>query len=139
MKWWERFVPVVMFGVTLVLITAVLMPHYDSGKGHAKTDAARMDLGQLKEGLERFRMDVGRYPTVAEGLGALLKDSDVAPWHGPYWKPDGKFGEGEVVLPHDPWGNEYRYLVPGDAGAAYTLSSNGPDGVEGTRDDLVCK
>jgi len=35
--------------------------------------------------LASFRLDCGRYPTQAEGLGALLNDPDIKGWQGPYW------------------------------------------------------
>jgi Type II secretion system (T2SS), protein G len=31
-----------------------------------------------------FEMDTGRYPTVGEGLNALLSDPGVRGWTGPY-------------------------------------------------------
>jgi general secretion pathway protein G len=72
-------------------------------------------------------------PTAAEGLGALLKAPPGARnWRGPYisqvnWHP----------ALADPWGNQYRYNVQG-AGRSqmYTISSDGPDQVAGTADDL---
>ncbi|MEQ8770774.1 MAG: type II secretion system protein GspG [Phycisphaerales bacterium] len=36
----------------------------------------------------------------------------------------------------DPWGRTYRYAPTAD-GLSYTLSSDGPDGVEGTPDDIL--
>ena len=36
----------------------------------------------------------------------------------------------------DGWGNPYRYTVSAD-GSSFTLTSDGPDGVEGTGDDIT--
>ncbi len=41
--------------------------------------------------------------------------------------------------PIDPWGNEYIYKNPGTDGRRYDLFSKGPDGQEGTKDDLYLK
>ncbi len=133
---WERICwdvgAILVMGVVLA---GVILP--SAGSHPAKREAAVEQMRQFREGLERFCRDVGRYPTEAEGLEALMKDPGVAGWRGPYWKPDGKFGEGEVVLPHDPWGNAYQYVVPGEKGKAYGLSSDGADGVVGTGDDVL--
>ena len=40
-------------------------------------------------------------------------------------------------IPTDPWGNEYVYCKEG--GQQYTILSKGPDGTEGTEDDIVSK
>lgn len=41
--------------------------------------------------------------------------------------------------PEDPWGKPYIYRVPGKDGRKYNLFSSGPDGQEGTKDDLYPK
>jgi len=95
--------------------------------------AAGASLQGLQSGLRMFRMDVGRMPTAAEGLRALIsRPAGVANWRGPYvstnnWKQ--AFS--------DPWGNLYRYTVIGSGRSEmHRISSKGPDGVAGTRDDL---
>ena len=83
--------------------------------------------------LERFEVDIGRYPTVEERLEALVKrpafdDQAVAQtWRGPYVKK----------LPLDPWGRPFHYEPVNDRKARrpYRLWSAGPDGVSGTSDD----
>jgi len=83
--------------------------------------------------LVRYKMDLGDYPSTAEGLNALL----VAPsnaadrWHGPYAEVNGS------KLPLDPWGEPYQYRFPGTHNKdGYDLYSKGPDKVEGTADDI---
>jgi type II secretion system protein G len=130
---WERMLLIVVVGFGLVVFVAsVLVP---SGGGRSrpvnKREVAGWIFGDFRDGLERFRADVGRYPTQAEGLGALLKNPGEFRWRGPYWKPVAQFGDGEIVLPRDPWGREYRYVVSGGRGRAYIISSDGPDGVAG--------
>ncbi len=77
--------------------------------------------------LERFRFDMKRYPTSAEGLAALIHaptSADTSRWQGPYVEVvDGK-------LPCDPWGHDYQYRSPGLKNPrSYDLWSLGPDGV----------
>jgi general secretion pathway protein G len=42
----------------------------------------------------------------------------------------------KTSIPKDPWGNDYVYRAPGTNGADYDLLSAGPDGHEGTADDI---
>ena len=67
-----------------------------------------------------FRKSVGRYPTAAEGLEALVQRpvglSEEALW--PKLRTN---------VPRDPWGNAYIYEeVPGDP-PTYRIYSTGPN------------
>ena len=54
--------------------------------------------------------------------------SNAKNWHGPYLDK----------IPADPWGQPYIYYYPGKHSAnSYDLLSVGPDGKEGTDDDVV--
>ncbi len=70
--------------------------------------------------LEKFQHDVGRYPTIEEGLLALVHAPAAAVgWNGPYLER----------LPIDPWGRQYQYSIPGSkGGAVYDVWSVGADG-----------
>src|SRR5947207_2086438 len=58
------------------------------------------------QALGGYQEHVGRYPTTAEGLDALLrKPEGVEHWEGPYLEEGG--------IPKDPWGNAYEYRFPG--------------------------
>ena len=87
----------------------------------------------LKTSLTRYRMDVGDYPSTAEGLNALLAApaNKAERWRGPYAEtPGGK-------LPLDPWGEPYHYRYPGTKNkGSYDLYSAGPDKADGTEDDI---
>jgi general secretion pathway protein G len=94
--------------------------------------AAKTDLEALDKALGRFQRDTGRLPTHTEGLSALVvaPDGDKA-WFGPYLKRQ---------VPNDPWGNAYLYHAARPSRTKmYTLLSRGPDGVEGTADDMANK
>jgi len=49
-------------------------------------------------------------------------------WNGPYIQ------DRTIVV--DPWGNEYRYSNPGRNKRAFDIWSIGPDGIDGTADDI---
>ena len=100
-----------------------------AGRPSAKIDVARNNIAALQTALEVFEVDVGRYPTAAEGLQALVAQPPGAQqWHGPYLSK----------LPKDPWGNPYLYRFPGKHNQnGFDLYSLGPDGKEGGGDDIT--
>jgi general secretion pathway protein G len=94
-------------------------------KDKAMVKRAAGDLATLDTQLERFYLDMDRYPTSDEGLAALLdapEDDEDGKWQGPYVKK----------LSKDPWGREYIYESPGTENeGSYDLQSYGRDGEEG--------
>ncbi|MCI0342274.1 MAG: type II secretion system major pseudopilin GspG [Planctomycetales bacterium] len=96
-----------------------------------RTLGAKAQIANFATALEMYDVDNARYPTSEEGLGALAQAPKAAPaaarWKGPYVK----------ALPQDPWGNAFRYQHPGTHGKAYDLWSAGPDGKDGTADDVT--
>jgi len=115
----EILVVLVLIGVVLGIVGGNFI-----GRGEkAKADAAKIEIGQIGQTLDLFKLEVGRYPTSQEGLQALISaPPGVNNWNGPYWKKN--------EIPKDPWGNEYKYATPGQHGA-YDLLSYGADGKEG--------
>jgi general secretion pathway protein G len=115
----EILVVLVLIGVVLGIVGGNFI-----GRGEkAKADAAKIEIGQIAQTLDLFKLEVGRYPTTQEGLQALVSaPPGVTNWNGPYWK--------KTTIPKDPWGNDYRYAAPGQHGA-YDILSLGADGKEG--------
>lgn len=114
----------IMVGLAAALGTVAL-----NFLGGARADTARLQIQQISAGLDLYRLHVGRYPTQAEGLEALLAaPSGVARWNGPYIK-------GESALT-DPWGAPFGY-EPAAGGAAFELYSLGADGAEGGEGDAA--
>ena len=95
----------------------------------AKRRAAETDIAMLASALTLFEADTGRYPTTAEGLAALVQEpAGVKNWRGPYIQK----------MAHDPRGRPYVYRCPGlHNGSGFDLSSLGPDGQEGTADNVT--
>ncbi len=110
--------------LTLIGIVMGIVGGNYLGQGEkAKAKAAKIEIEQISQTLDLFKLEVGRYPTTQEGLQALITaPTGVANWNGPYWKKN--------TLPKDPWTNEYKYSSPGQHGA-YDLWSYGADGKEG--------
>ena len=89
-----------------------------------KVAKAKADLVVLQHGIDQFRLDCDRYPTVAEvPRGQIVEPPKASGWHGPYL-PTG-FGV-------DPWGNQYHY-ERGYENWSYVIKSFGADGKPGGR------
>jgi general secretion pathway protein G len=107
----------------LAFIGGIVTTQIWGQKDKADQKGAKVQIDSFSQPLGAFRLDVGRYPTTAEGLDALVKaPSGVSNWHGPYLSKN--------VIPKDPWGNEYKYSSPGAHGE-YDIVSLGADGREG--------
>jgi len=115
----EILVVLVLIGIVLGIVGGNFI-----GKGEkAKADAAKIEIGQIGQTLDLYKLEIGRYPTTQESLQALISaPAGVANWNGPYWK--------KSSVPKDPWGNEYKYVSPAQS-APYEIISLGADGKEG--------
>jgi general secretion pathway protein G len=107
----------------IALVVGLAAPRLMSSFGRAKSQAAQIQLTNIRSALQLYYIDVGRYPSEAEGLGALLTaPSGAGNWQGPYIED-----EGGIV---DPWTRRYIYRFPG-TGKAFDLLSYGRDGKAG--------
>ena len=115
--------------VILAALAAVVVPRFTKRSEQARITAAKTDVANLEVALDAFEVDTGRYPSGDEGLKALLEvPGNITGWNGPYLKR---------AVPNDPWGNPYVYACPGQHNASgYDLHSFGPDGQDGTEDDI---
>lgn len=124
----EILVVLVLIGIVLGIVGGNFI-----GRGEkAKADAAKIEIGQIGQSLDLFKLEVGRYPSSQEGLQALIaQPPGVNNWNGPYWK--------KSTLPKDPWGNEYKYLAPGQTGPydIVSLGADGKEGGDGVNKDIV--
>jgi general secretion pathway protein G len=115
----EILVVLVLIGVVMGIVGGNFIQRGEK----AKRDAAKIEIGQIGQTLDLFKLEVGRYPTSQEGLQALIaQPTGVNNWNGPYWK--------KSTVPKDPWGNDYLYVFPGQHGS-YDIVSYGADGKEG--------
>ncbi|HTL67675.1 MAG TPA: type II secretion system major pseudopilin GspG [Lacunisphaera sp.] len=116
------------------LLIGVVVSNTDKIFGQSQESVARIFVrDSLKTSLVRYRMDLGDYPTTAEGLNALVAPtaSNSDRWKGPYMDATG----GKVPL--DPWGQPYEYRYPGVKNVGgYDLFSKGPDKIADTADDI---
>jgi general secretion pathway protein G len=118
---------IVFLALGATLWTRHVRQQAQAKKAMVREEMAVHELTMLKDSLEYFRADIGRYPTTQEGLACLTRrpvspnpaiNQELSNWSGPYL--DGIF---EV----DPWGNDYVYQAP-DGGRSFVLFSYGPEG-----------
>jgi general secretion pathway protein G len=116
----------------LGLLVGVLVVNVGGNLDRGQQDAARIFVQQtMRTPLVTYRIDMGGYPTTAEGLQALVTPpaNRADRWRGPY-TADGK-------LPLDPWGEPYQYRYPGVKNKGeYDLFSKGIDRLPDTEDDI---
>lgn len=130
-----------MFGFTLLevllvvailgVIASLVVPQLMGRQEQANLDATRLSMSGIDQALKLFALDhSGRYPTTAEGLGALVTaPAQSTRWRGPYLE----------ALPQDAWGQPFTYQLQAnrDGRSHFTLRSAGPDGVAETPDDIT--
>jgi general secretion pathway protein G len=113
--------------VILGILAATIIPEFFGTSKDAKISAAKSDISELDSAVERFYINMDRYPTGEEGLGVLIQPpvDGGTKWRGPYVKK----------LRVDPWGNAFQYLCPGTHNpSSYDIWSNGPGGTDAGTD-----
>ena len=104
------------------LLAGLVGPSVLNQLGGAKTKTARIQIKDLEQALEMYKLDVGRYPSSSDGLEALVqKPGSADGWNGPYLKSS---------VPQDPWKNDYHYVFPGSR-AEVEIFSLGQDAAQG--------
>lgn len=114
----------------LGLLMSLVAPQVLNQLGGAKTKTALIQIRDLEQALEMYKLDVGRYPNTEQGLAALVtRPGESAGWNGPYLKG---------AIPDDPWGRAYIYKYPGERGEIdiYTYGQNGAPGGDGEDADV---
>lgn len=112
----------VVLGI-IAMLAGLVGPQVMKHMGESKIKAAKVQIEDLAQTLDMYKLDVGSYPTSEQGLNALVDNpGDIQRWNGPYLR--------KSKVPLDPWNNEYRYTSPGEHGK-FDISSLGADGKEG--------
>ncbi len=128
---------IVVLGI-ISLLAVLIAPRVVGRLGEAKPVVTKQQIANAVTAIELFKVDIGRYPTSEEGVGALSeRPSGVAEgtWKGPYM--------GRKASPKDGWGRELRYRAPSQSDGAkdlpYEVFSYGADdqpGGEGENADI---
>jgi len=126
--WRLRDFLLVIANIAVFLFIVDILRSIDGGPSQdAKQKAAMADISMVKEQLQMFKLDNGRYPTTTEDIQALVTNPGNLPrWNHPYLDK----------LPIDPWQHPYIYRQPGPKGHLFEVFSTGPDGIAGNADDI---
>jgi general secretion pathway protein G len=124
----------IVLALTVILSAGIGIPALQQIE-RAKNIASRGQIETFKIALQNYWFDCNAYPSQAQGLEALFTKPVIHPvpenWKGPYL---------DKKIPVDPWGNPYRFSVPGPDGLPWSIVSFGADGKEGGKnnDSDVC-
>jgi general secretion pathway protein G len=113
--------------VILALIAGLVLPGIIGKAESAKAKASSSQISRISMSVESFYLDTGNTPSSLEEL--VNQPSGVTGWNGPYIKNS---------LLNDPWGQPYKYKVPGEHGD-FDIVSFGADrqqGGEGNNKDI---
>ena len=121
----------IVLGAAFVLIAVSVIQFLRlQNTGHSPDLLVDSDFRGFESSLAFYKLNEGQYPTTEQGLEALEKRPEPGP------EPR-RWSQIMTRLPKDPWGNSYRYQFPAPGDPEKPLiSSNGPDGLAGTADDL---
>jgi len=133
----SRLAGVIFLIAASALVVAALLPRFPSSEPTPRTEVVRAGIGRtgpFAKALDLYRIATGTYPVGEDGLLKLIhkpKDPNQArEWRGPYLEDEDSL--------KDPRGHLYRYRFPGKHNRdGYDLWCVGPDGLDGTEDDIT--
>ena len=125
-------VEVLLVLVILVIIASLAVTAYGPIQRKAFINTAKVQIKAYKTPLQAYRLDIGDFPSSSQGLDALRHTPSDLPnqdkWFGPYLDSE---------VPKDPWDQPYGYEYPGKNQEDWPdIWSFGPDGQDGTEDDI---
>ena len=124
----ELMAMLIIIGLLATLVVTKVASQIDK----SRLITTKANLKMLHAAVNQFRMDTGQYPSEDMGLLDLVQqpmDLDDGTW------PAGGYLE-TTELPPDGWGNEFIFQLYPESGKQFVIISMGPDGEEGTEDDL---
>jgi type II secretion system protein G len=131
-RWLRLFVDGMKVAAFLALLWVTVgvwdsrLRHHHRGRYWRQGSAAASQISFFKTAVELYRVDHNGKPPLAlrDLIVGPTSGSGCAQWKGPYLNDI-------TTIPADPWGNLYRYRVPGPEGEAYEIISLGADGQPG--------
>lgn len=123
-------VEIVVVVTIIALLAALVVPRLWSRLAVAKKNVAQAEVKQIENAVNMYLADTGEALSSDFDLDLLTLPPDEGGGpEGPYFPKK----EGLV----DPWNNPYFIRVPGEINYDFDIVSVGPDGQEGTEDDVV--
>ena len=126
----EIMAVVIIMGLLMGIVGVTVFGRVDD----ARIATARIQLKQVENALEFYRMDSSHYPTTEQGLKALIE----APADARRYPPGGYLKNRDGLL--DPWENPFEYQSPGSHNEhtfdVWSLGADGASGGSGLNADI---
>jgi general secretion pathway protein G len=114
--------------VILVVLASMAVSIFSGTQDQAMKDAAKGQVGIFKGAVNLYKFHTKNLPGSLNDLVNKPGDTKAAErWAGPYLDR----------VPLDPWDRDYKFVAPGKHNAdSFDIYSVGPDGNDGTDDDI---
>lgn len=111
--------------VILGLLAALVVPKLIGRTEEAKRTQTRLQIKNIEQALQLFKLDNGFYPSTEQGIEALVHPPETG-------RIPKNYRQGGYIdrVPKDPWGNVYVYISPG-TNRDYEITSYGADEAPG--------
>jgi general secretion pathway protein G len=123
-------IEVLLVLVILVILGSIAVPMFSGVGERANNQAAQVQVDLLENAINTYHAMSLQYPNSLDDL--INQPSDpkaAAKWAGPYLPANKSL--------NDPWDNPYKYNAKGTkSGAGFDVWSMGPDGQDGSDDDI---
>jgi len=121
-------IEVLLVLIILVILGSLAANIFTGTQDKANVKSTIIQIGFIEDAIDRYRLEMNQYPEKLEDLWEEPSDDDEAQrWGSAYMEK----------VEEDNWGNPYEYLSEGEKNPdKYDLWSDGPDGEDGTEDDI---
>lgn len=120
---------VIVLGIIAVILGGSIAVVGKLGDG-AKLQRVTSDFNTISSAISTYKLNAGSAPTTQQGLQALVTKPSSTP-------VPKRWTQLAKEIPLDPWQKPYQYRNPGKKDASdFEIYTNGPDGQEGTEDDI---
>ena len=114
------------------LLMAVVGLNVNKRLDEARVETTKNQIRQLGLILDDFKRVCGRYPTLEQGLDALIKKENAGDCKN--YDPAGYIQGGK--LPEDAWNHDFIYTSDGVKYEIKSLGSDGKEGGDGINKDI---
>lgn len=114
----------------LVILGTMAVQVFSGTQEKAEKDAASIQIANFERAIDLYKFHTKKLPGSLDDLMQKPSDATIAErWGGPYIKGSN--------VPKDPWDSAYKYQANSQGAGGYKLWSLGPDGQDGTDDDIT--
>ena len=113
----EIMVVLVILGLIATAVVVAVVPKL----AEARKDRAALDIQNIQQALDLYKIKKGTYPDTASGFQALIDTQNLK------------------ERPKDPWGNDYVYMNEGGKPVIVSYGADGAPGGDGENTDISSK